>query len=312
MVIRRLRKTHSSASPKPRVVLSLGMFDGLHLGHQSLIAALTHEAKKTQAESLIIIFSTHPQAVLSGSAPKRLMNLRTQAQYLSAMGIDRLYYLPFDQRIADLPPQTFIQEYLLSQFEICHWIVGDDFRFGQNRSGNFELIQKLGQTHGFSSTQVSSHLLHVPEPVRVSSSFIRTTLEAGDFDTTHTLLGRPYSLVGRVLRGDQRGRQLGFPTLNLRPPEPTVLRGVYAVYVKGLKNEPLTGVANIGTRPTMDGHQRWLEVHIFDYHEQVYGQVVEVIFVAKLRDEIKFESLPALVSQIHTDCEMAKAILKHE
>lgn len=298
-----LRPTHRGC------VATIGNFDGVHLGHQAVFAALTARARAMGLPSLVITFEPQPLEVFRpAEAPARLTRLREKLSAIAACGIDRVLLLEFGSQLAAQSADDFIQQILVDGLGVRHLYVGDDFRFGKGRSGDFALLQQAGMAHDFGVESLQS-VIHLDE--RVSSTCIRQALAAGDLARAAQWLGRPYTLCGRVAHGNERGRTIGFPTLNVdlrRRVSP--LRGVFATQVAGLSAAPLPGVANIGNRPTVEGDDRFLlEVHLFDFDRQVYGQHIEVSFIERLRDEKKFDSFNQLKQQIQADADRAREIL---
>ncbi len=286
-------------------VATIGSFDGVHLGHQAILRQLRQAANAHGLPSVVIVFEPQPHEFFSGDkAPARLMRLREKVQALFAAGLDRVLCLQFNQALRSLSAQAFIERILVQGLGIRHLVVGDDFRFGCDRSGDFALLQNAGQQWGFSVSDTCTLLLHGE---RVSSTRIRGLLEQGKFSAAEELLGRPYSISGRVTYGQQLGRKLGVPTANIhlrryRSP----LQGVFAVSLQ-LADRTYPGVANVGVRPTVSGSNKpILEVHLFDFAEAIYGSSVSVTFYRKLRDEQKFASLEALQTQLQIDIAQAR------
>lgn len=285
---------------------AIGNFDGVHLGHQALLALLTGKARALGLPAVVLTFEPHPREYFSpADAPARLASLREKLLLLDAAGVDRTYVCRFDARLAAQSAQSFIDDTLVRGLRVRHLFVGDDFCFGARRRGNFAMLQEAGERHGFGVESMPT--LDVSGE-RVSSSAVRAALAEADLDHAARLLGRPYSIAGRVSHGDKIGRRLGFPTANIqmkhrRP----ALTGVYAVSVEGLAADRIAGVANIGVRPTAsaDGRAR-LEVHLLDWTQECYGAHIRVHFLHRLRAERKFESLDALRAQIGLDTEQAR------
>jgi riboflavin kinase/FMN adenylyltransferase len=288
-------------------VATIGNFDGVHLGHQAILRQLMLQAQQRQLPAVVIIFEPQPQEFFAPQqANARLTRLREKLMALRRYGVSRVLCLHFNTQLAALSAHEFIEKILVQGLKIQHLVVGDDFRFGRDRQGHFELLQQRGQQYGFT---VASQPTFIIEGERVSSTRVRQALEQGDMLMAQQLLGRPYTLCGRVRYGQQRGRSIGFPTANIflhRPISP--LTGVFAVTLHGIHQQPLPGVANLGTRPTVDGTQFLLEVHLFDFQKTIYGQYVEVEFICKLRDEQRFNSFSALKQQIVQDVQVAKAV----
>jgi riboflavin kinase/FMN adenylyltransferase len=299
-----LRPWHSGC------VATIGSFDGVHLGHQAILRQLTQAADAHQLPSTVIVFEPQPHEFFSGEkAPARLMRLREKIQALFAAGVDRVLCVRFTESLRSLSANEFIEQVLVRGLGIKHLVVGDDFRFGCDRKGDFQLLQQAGNNYGFSVSDTCTLLLHGE---RVSSTRIRHLLELGDFAGAEELLGRPYSITGRVGYGQQLGRKLGVPTANIhlwryRSP----LHGVFAVTAIMKGQEIYQGVANVGVRPTVSGDQKpLLEVHLFDFADVIYGSIIEVVFHHKLRDEKKFASLDDLKTQLQSDINQTKTFFK--
>jgi riboflavin kinase/FMN adenylyltransferase len=288
-------------------VLTIGNFDGLHLGHRRVIERVAEHGKRMGLPTVAMIFEPQPlEYFLGDHAPSRLTRLREKVIQFSKLPIDELLVLPFNRTLADYDAEHFIQNILVGKLNIRHLVIGDDFHFGKARRGNFTLLQHRGQEFGFTVESTDSFEL---EGFRVSSTLIRDALGEGDLAQAKNLLGRDYSVCGRVAHGDKRGRQLGFPTANLEMfRKNTPLIGVFAVIMTGLDGRELKGVANLGNRPTFyGGAKAVLETHLFDFDQDIYGRYVEVHFKAKLRDEMRFDSLNALRAQIANDVASAQA-----
>lgn len=291
-------------------VLTIGNFDGLHLGHQALLALLTEKARALGLPAVVLTFEPHPREYFSpADAPARLASLREKLLLLGAAGVDRTHVCRFDARFAAQNAQSFIDDTLVHGLGVRHLFIGDDFRFGARRQGDFAMLQEAGRRLGFG---VESMPTLSVDGERVSSSAVRSALAEADLARAARLLGRPYSIAGRVSHGDKLGRQLGFPTANIQmkhrlPP----LTGVYAVGVEGLAAVPIAGVANIGLRPTVTANGRArLEVHLFDWTRDCYGAHIRVHFLHKLRAERRFDSLDALRAQIAADAATARQWLQ--
>ena len=287
-------------------VLTIGNFDGVHLGHQALLKLLTDKARVLGLPAVVLTFEPHPREYFSPTdAPARLASLREKLLLLDAAGVDRTYVCRFDARRAAQSAHAFIEDTLVRGLGVRHLYVGDDFCFGARRQGDFAMLQEAGKKYGFDVESMPTLGLHNE---RVSSSAVREALVIGDLAHAAHLLGRPYSIAGRVSHGDKIGRQLGFPTANIlmqhrRP----ALTGVYAVSVEGLAKDRVVGVANIGVRPTATSNGRArLEVHLFNWTQECYGAHIRVHFLHKLRAERKFESFDALRAQIARDAEIAR------
>lgn len=308
--MRLIRGLHNLSQASSGCVASIGNFDGVHLGHQRLFDELKAQGQRLGLPSTLICFEPQPLEFFAPDrAPARLTRLREKLRIIQAAGIDQVLLLRFNRQLAELSAQDFVQRVLVQGLGVRFLFVGDDFRFGQGRKGNVELLRHMGQTQGFELGQLHTLMLNGS---RISSTRIREALSQGDLNTAAACLGRAYSLCGRVEHGNKRGRSIGFPTANLNlqrlaPP----LSGVFAVHVYGLEAETaLQGVANLGTRPTVGGQpKRLLEVHLFDFDRSVYGQRIRVDFVARLRPERSFESFEALRQQIDRDATQARALL---
>lgn len=303
-----IRGAHNLRSLHKGCVATLGSFDGVHLGHQAILRQLIDLAKQTHLPSLVIIFEPQPQEFFFGDkAPARLMRLREKVQALLELGVNRVLCLSFNDHLRSLSASDFIEEVLIKGIDVKHLVIGDDFRFGCDRRGDFSLLQSAGKQKGFSVTDTVTLEM---DGERVSSTRIRQCLEAGDFAAAEKLLGKPYRISGRVAYGQQLGRQLGVPTANVhlrryRSP----LQGVFAVTAQ-VAGDSFQGVANIGVRPTVNGDKKLLlEVHLFDFSKKIYGQVIDVFFHKKLRSEKKFASLDELQTQLKIDIAEAKMFL---
>ncbi|MCF6235729.1 MAG: bifunctional riboflavin kinase/FAD synthetase [Gammaproteobacteria bacterium] len=289
-------------------VVSIGNFDGIHLGHQQVITQLTDKAAELNLPSVVITFEPQPPEYFSeNAAPSRLTRFREKFQALRQFSIDYLFYLRFDAAMVALSAEEFVQKVLINGLNVRYLVVGDDFRFGYRRQGDFALLKKMGEKLGFQVVQMNSFDMGQQ---RVSSTRIRHALTQGDLTTAENLLGRPYRISGRVAHGDKLGRTLGFPTANIHLHRKTTpLSGIYAVEVFGLKKEPVIGAASIGTRPTVGGKQYLLEIHLLDFSEDVYGHYVDVDFKYKLREELHFESLEILKQQIKKDVARVRQLM---
>ena len=285
---------------------TIGSFDGIHLGHQAVLTQLAVQGRERQLPVTLITFEPQPREYfMPEEAPPRLTRFREKLEVLRHCGIDRVVCLRFNAYLASLTADEFIQRVMLDGLAVKYLVVGDDFRFGKGRIGDYALLQQAGKTHGFpvatmQTFNIGNH--------RVSSTRIRVALNEGDFNSAEALLGRPYWMSGRVAHGDKRGRTIGFPTANIFLHRNAVpVNGVFAVEMRGIDNRPIPGVANVGTRPTVDGSRALLEVHLFDFNREIYGRHVQVSFLKKLRSERKFESFELLKRQIELDAEQARA-----
>jgi riboflavin kinase/FMN adenylyltransferase len=293
-------------------VVCIGAFDGLHLGHRALVRRAVSRARELGLAVVALSFEPLPREYFSTAAkPPRLLLPRAKFEGLRDLGVDAVGLLRFSQALASMAANDFVERVLMQRLQAREIWVGPDFRFGRSRGGDLALLQSMGVTRGFSA--------HAIEPVmasdgeRVSSSRIRAALVAGDLVTAAQLLGRPYAIAGKVVRGQQLGRKLGYPTANLRLANKIpALSGIYATRVRGLGPDPLASVSSLGTRPTVSGTDYLLEAHVFDFDSDIYGRRIEIEFVAKLRDEEKFDGLDALVAQMHCDAARARQILALE
>lgn len=305
-----VRGLHNLRPEHRGCVATIGNFDGVHLGHQSVFRHLMEKGDELNLPTTVVTFEPQPQELFRpAGAPARLTRLREKLLAIEAVGVQRVVVLEFNRRLAAMAAEAFVKELLVEGLGVRFLSVGDDFRFGRERRGDFGLLCRMGELYGFEVEDMNTYKLDAD---RVSSTRIRELLSQGDFATAAEYLGRPYRICGRVAHGDKRGRSIGFPTMNVnlhRRVSP--LNGVYAVWVEGLGGaRPHPGVANIGVRPTLAGDQRYLlEVHLFDFQRDVYGAHVSVEFVRKLRDEVRFENFEALRRQILRDTSAAREIL---
>jgi len=306
-----IRGFHNLPTSPTGCVATIGNFDGVHLGHQAVLNQLALKGDMLGLPAIVITFEPQPNEFFApDKAPARLSRFREKVEALRSYSIHQLCVLRFNRKLAEMTAEDFIQKLLVNGLKVRYLVVGDDFRFGKGRAGDFELLQKAGLKHGFQV--VNMHTFSV-EKDRVSSTRIRTALGAGDLEQAQTLLGHPYKMSGRVAHGDKRGRELGFPTANLHLHRNKVpLTGVYTVQLFGIDGEPYNGVANVGIRPTIKGSSKaLLEVHLFDFEGDLYGHYVQVYFLKKLRDEQRFDGLEALQVQIKKDCGLAKHFFEH-
>lgn len=316
--------------------LTIGNFDGVHRGHQAMLALLQNEARHRGVPTCAMTFEPHPRDFFAAVhrkpelAPARIATLRDKLEELERCGVDQCVVLPFNQRLASLPPQAFIEDILVRALGVKYVLVGDDFRFGAQRAGDYAMLDAAGERFGFDVARMQSYEVH---GIRVSSSAVREALAEGDMERTAALLGRPYAISGHVVHGRKLGRQLaesapgrgdGFRTLNLRFSHwKPAASGIFAVHVHGLtpSGEPLEGVANLGVRPSLDpndvnGGRVLLETHCLDWPAglsaslpggEAYGKIIRVELLHKLHDELKYDSLDALTQGIARDCDEARA-----
>ncbi len=306
-----IRGLYNLTRPLPASAVTIGNFDGVHRGHQQVISQLKRVAAEASLPTVVVIFEPQPiEYFAPDKAPKRLARFREKIAFLRAQQIDYLLCLRFDARLAAQSAEDFVQQILLERLNCRRLVVGDDFHFGKNRQGNFAFLQENSERFGFRVDETETLVI---DGERVSSTRIRHFIEQGDFEKAAELLGRPYSLGGRVAHGQKLGRQLGYPTINIKMGDKTlIVKGIFAVRVKGIDNRALRGVASIGTRPTVNGVDTILEVYILDFDRDVYGYSVEVEFLHKLRDELKFASLEELSVNIGRDTENAIAYFERE
>lgn len=304
-----IRGIHNLGEAHRGCVVTLGNFDGVHHGHQLLIAHARAKAKELSAPSLLLTLEPQPREFFTDGktpVPARLTRFREKATLIADAGIDYLLCVPFNRLTADTGPSDIINDWLVNRLAARYIVVGDDFRFGRNAAGDYEMLRAAGDEHGFGVSQLGTLSI---DSERVSSTRVREVLAQADFALAERLLGRPYSIGGRVVYGRQLGRQLGVPTANVRLQRyQAALAGVYAVTVGGL-DQPYKGVANIGVRPTVDGAEPLLEVNLFDFEGDLYGQFIEVTFRRKIRDEQTFDGLDALKAQIEADQGTAREML---
>lgn len=288
-------------------VVCIGAFDGLHLGHRALVRHAVARARALGVAAVAVAFEPLPREYFAqGEPPPRLTLARDKVAMLNELGVDAVGLLRFDARMAAMQPEDFVQQLLVQRLSAREVWIGPAFCFGNRRRGDLALLQAMGAEQGFTAGEIDPVDLHGE---RISSTRIRQLLREGNFTHANDLLGRPYSIGGRVVRGRQLGRTLGFPTANLRFPKTPALSGIYATWVHGVFDQPRPSVSSFGTRPTVDGVEPLLEAHLFDFQGDLYGRHIEVEFVAKLRDEEKFQDLAALTDQMHRDAEQARHIL---
>ena len=301
-----IRGLHNLRPAHHGCVATIGNFDGVHLGHQAVIGQLAEKADALGLPAVVITFEPQPREYFApDTSPPRLTRLREKLEALRRYAVRRVLCLHFNRKLAEMSADAFIRRILVEGLDVKYLVVGDDFRFGRNRSGTFADLQAAGERHGF---QVAHMHTFSVDGERVSSTRVRHALERGDMETAARLLGRDYRMSGRVAHGAKLGRQLGFPTANIflhRNASP--LQGIFVVEVYGLEQEPMPGVASIGTRPTVDGTRTLLEVFLFDFEQDIYGRHIQVSFLHKLRDEEKFDSLEALKRRIEQDVVEARS-----
>jgi riboflavin kinase/FMN adenylyltransferase len=304
--LQQLRASHRGAA------ITIGSYDGIHLGHGALIASTCGIARRLGRPAMMLTFEPLPREYLvAHDPPARLTDFRERWRVLERSDLHYACVMRFDEKLRHLSGEQFV-ELLTTRFGASAVVVGQDFRFGRGGAGSITLLRQAAEAGRFELELVPSVCI---EDVRVSSSGVRAALAAGDFQRARDLLGRAYSMRGRVVRGEQLGRRLGYPTANIRMRRRKLpLSGIFAVRVRGADAQhphaPRDGVASLGFRPTVDGTEPLLEAHVFDYDGALYGRELEVEFVAKIRDEEKFDSLDALVRQMHLDAAAARELLK--
>lgn len=289
-------------------VVTIGAYDGLHLGHRKLLDSVVKAASKSSLPSVVMSFEPTPKEFFSAdSPPARLMRFREKFDALRETGIDIFFCPRFDDRMRGIATDTFIRQLLIHAMNVRCLVIGDDFRFAAGRSGTVEQLQRAGEALGFEVRQQKSVVV---AGQRVSSTAIRQALWTGELELATRLLGRHYSMSGKVIAGDGLGRELGYPTanVNLRRRQSAVM-GIFAARVRGVAGQPLDAVASVGTRPTFGGTKPLLEVHIFDFDADIYGEYIQVDFIARIRSEEKFENAKALIEQMHLDSARAREIL---
>lgn len=289
--------------------LTIGNFDGVHRGHQAVIAKLAEKAGQLNLPVVVMLFEPQPLEYLRPeTTPARLSRLRDKILLLRQLPVDYMVILHFNHALSMLSPVQFVEKILVDGLNTRYLVVGDDFRFGCRRLGDYELLQSLAARFGFIVENTGSHSV---DGERVSSTLIRDALAAGDLDSAKRFLGRPFSINGKVIHGNKKGRAIGFPTANIailhkNPP----VRGVFAVTMTRYRDREWAGVANVGVRPTFGGHSVFfLEVHLFDFASNLYGSCVEVHFHEKIRDEIRFNSVEELQQQVRRDIVVARDVL---
>ena len=292
-------------------VVCIGAFDGLHRGHQALVGHALARARALGLAAVALSFEPLPREFFAhAAAPPRLLLPRAKFEGLRALGIDHVGLLRFNAAMAAMSPEEFVDRILVARLAAREVWVGPDFRFGHRRAGELAVLQALGATRGFTAHEIAPVAM---DGQRVSSSLLRQQLLLGDLDGAAIGLGRRYAIAGKVVRGRQLGRKLGYPTANLRlMGKHPALSGIYASWVHGVGAAPRASVSSLGTRPTVFGREPLLEAHLFDFDGDLYGQRITVEFVRKLRDEEKFDDLPALVRQMNIDADQARRILARD
>jgi riboflavin kinase/FMN adenylyltransferase len=283
-------------------VLTIGNFDGIHTGHQKIIKSLVSKAKTLGVPSLIISFSVPPQSFF-GRPKARLSSFRDKHLFLESLGVEKHLLIHFNKSFSQMSAQSFVEDVLLATLKMQCCFIGDDFRFGKDRQGDYSMLESMAKNNGFVAKKVKRVTLNEQ---RVSSSEIRRLLRLGEFKMAEQLLGRPFAIGGRILHGEKRGRTIGFPTINIsirRRLSPVL--GVFAVLIE-FNKKTYQGVCNVGKRPTVGGEKTLLEVYIFDFDKNVYGEHAKVLFRHRIREEMKFESFEQLKDQIAMDANGAR------
>jgi riboflavin kinase/FMN adenylyltransferase len=304
-----IRGLHNLRPRHRGCVLTVGAFDGVHRGHQEMIRILRAKGAQYGLPAVALSFEPTPREYFArGTPPARLTRFRERFEAFARYGLDRFVCLQFNERIRAMRRDEFIERVLVQGLGVRHMVVGHDFRFARDNDGNVATLLEAGPRYGFEVTEVPPFEI---DGERVSSSLIRQALDVGDMVRAQKLLGRPYRITGKVVDGQKLGRKLGFPTANLRlHRRATPLAGVFAVRVSGAGLEKAPGVANLGTRPAVNGKELLLEAHVFDFAADLYRQYLHVDFIDRLRDELWFPSMDALVEQMHKDASQARHILK--
>lgn len=287
-------------------VLTIGNFDGVHLGHQQLVKKAVSEARARNVPAIVMTFEPHAFEFFASEKVTipRLTRLREKCCALLECGADYILILRFNQKLARLSASEFVTNILVDSLHPKYIIIGDDFHFGRDRQGDFSLLQEMSKSLHFTTESLPTVML---DGARVSSTQVRKALADGDHVLVNRLLGHPYSMLGKIVHGDKLGRKLGFPTANIHLHRKlTPVRGVYTVLMHGISEKPLPGAANVGTRPTVDGSRTLLEVHLLNFNQDIYGKQVKVEFCKKLRDEVRFDNLDLLKQQIAKDVEEAQ------
>ncbi|MEM9604107.1 MAG: bifunctional riboflavin kinase/FAD synthetase [Pseudomonadota bacterium] len=300
-----IRHLHNLRPAHRGCVATIGNFDGVHTGHQQVLAGLRARADALALPTVAMTFEPLPREHFGGDAcPARLTTLREKLPLLAAAGVDRVLVCRFDGRFSSQPPEAFVSRWLVNGLGVRHLVVGDDFRFGARAAGDFNMLVEAGAEHGF---EVQSTRTWLSGDARVSSTRVRDALAAGDLALAEKLLGRPYTLSGRVIRGDALGRTLGFPTANLKPGRRVLpVSGVFVVGVSEVGEPDRFGVCNVGSRPTVNGIQPRVEVHVFDTERDYYGHHLRLTLRHRLRPEQRFASLDALKAAIADDARAAR------
>lgn len=291
----------ASFSSKIKTTVTVGTFDGVHLGHQKIISKLVETAKANGSAPTLLTFDPHPRKVVQpNSSVDLIQTLEERAETLAHLGLKHIVVHPFTKAFSQLSAAEYVKEFLVDMLNIDQIIIGYNHRFGKNRTASVEDLKRFGEIYDFKVMQISAEEI---DTISISSTKIREALAEGDVVTAHTFLGHPFTLSGTVVKGEQRGRTIGFPTANIAVNHPDKIipkNGVYAVRVQ-LQNKERLGMMNIGTNPTVNGENRSIEVHIFDWSASIYNQPIQVSLIERIRDELKFDSLETLQKQLEKD-----------
>lgn len=301
-----IRGRYNLKSKHQGCVATIGNFDGVHRGHQQVISRLRDVAQQLGLPATVISFEPLPREFFAPEqSPPRLTRFREKFTALADQQVDQFLCMRFSKRLACQDPQEFIQQILVDGLGVKYLVVGDDFRFGKDRAGDFAMLKAAGEAHGFEVVDIQTV---VSESTRISSTGIRKALTAGDMPQAAELLGRGYTMAGRVAHGEKRGREMGYPTANIAiHRKQTPVSGIFVTRMFGLAEGPVDGVSSLGVRPTFEGDGKAvLEVHLFNFKRMIYGQNVVVEFLHKIRDEEKFDNMEALIEKIHEDAGLAR------
>lgn len=294
----------ASFSSKIKTTVTVGTFDGVHLGHQKIISKLVETAKANGSAPTLLTFDPHPRKVVQpNSSVDLIQTLEERAETLAHLGLKHMVVHPFTKAFSQLSAAEYVKGFLVDMLNIDQIIIGYNHRFGKNRTASVEDLKRFGEIYDFKVMQISAEEI---DTISISSTKIRAALAEGDVVTAHTFLGHPFTLSGTVVKGEQRGRTIGFPTANIAVNHPDKIipkNGVYAVRVQ-LQNKERLGMMNIGTNPTVNGENRSIEVHIFDWSASIYNQPIQVSLIERIRDELKFDSLETLQKQLEKDKEV--------
>jgi len=302
-----IRGLHNIGTHHHGCVLTIGKFDGVHLGHQAVLKNLLQKAEELNLPAVVMVFEPQPEELFSAEkAPARLSVLRDKYIALREIGIHRLLCVRFTHAFSAISPETFIHDLLVKKLGVKYLVVGDDFKFGYKRAGDFAMLHEASKTEGFKVVSTQSFKVH---DCRISSTAIRQALARNDFCVAKEMIGQGFVIRGKVVHGEKNGRTIGFPTANvLLRRHKSPVKGVFAGIVRTAQGE-FSAVINIGNRPTLNGHKMQLEAHLFDFNSDLYGQNVEVELLQKIRDEIKFPDFQGLKTQIIKDADKAKYLL---